>query len=101
VAVYLMAAGYAMVPVNPGQPEILGKRCYPDLESIPGPIEIVVIFRRAEETLPIVESAIKVGARVIWMQEGIVNEEAAAMARKAGLAVIMDRCIKIEHRNLT
>jgi hypothetical protein len=101
VAVYLMAAGYAMVPVNPGQPEILGKRCYPDLESIPGPIEIVVIFRRAEDTLPIVESAIKVGARVIWMQEGIVNEEAAAMARKAGLAVIMDRCIKIEHRNLT
>jgi hypothetical protein len=100
VAVYLLAAGYNIVPVNPGQPEILGQKCYPDLEAIPGPIEIVDIFRRAEDVLPIVRSAIKVGARVIWMQQGIVNQEAAGLAEKAGLTVIMDRCLKIEHHNL-
>ena len=100
VAVYLMEAGYNIIPVNPGQQEILGKKCYPDLESIPEPIEIVDIFRRPEDLLPIVESAIKIGAKVIWMQQGIVNEDAAARAKKAGLTVVMDRCLKIDHMNL-
>lgn len=101
VAVYLLEAGYNIIPVNPGQQEILGKKCYPDLESITEQIDIVDIFRRAEDIPPIVESAIKTGAKVIWMQQGIVNEEAAAMARKAGLTVIMDRCLKIDHLNLS
>lgn len=100
VATYLLAAGYHVIPVNPGQVEILGQKCYPDLESVPEPIDIVDIFRKPADIHPIVESAIKVGAKVIWMQLGIVNEEAAAMAEKAGLQVIMDRCIKIDHQNL-
>ena len=90
-----------MIPVNPGQSEILGLTCYPDLLAIPEPVEIVDIFRRAEEVGPVVEQAIKIGAKVIWMQEGIVNEAAAAVARKAGLKVIMDRCLKVEHQLMT
>jgi hypothetical protein len=100
VAVYLMEAGYNIVPVNPGQETILGKKCYPDLESIPEPIDIVDIFRRSEDIPPIVESAIAIKAKVVWMQQDIVNEEAAAKARKAGLTVIMDRCLKEDHLNL-
>lgn len=100
VAAYLLGAGYHIIPVNPGQQEILGVKCYPDLESIPEPIDIVDIFRRTEDVPPIVESAIETGAKVVWMQQGIVNEEAAAMARRAGLTVIMDRCLKIDHLNL-
>jgi hypothetical protein len=100
VAVYLMAAGYNIIPVNPGQQEILGKKCYPDLESIPEPIDIVDIFRRSEDIPPIVNSAIGIGAKVVWMQQEIVNEEAAAKAKKAGLTVIMDRCLKEDHLNL-
>ena len=100
VARYLIEAGYNVIPVNPGQEEILGKKCYPDLESIAEPVDIVDIFRRSEDVPPVVESAIGIGARVIWMQQGIVNEEAAARAREAGLTVIMDRCLKIDHRNL-
>jgi hypothetical protein len=100
VAVYLMEAGYNIIPVNPGQQEILGKKCYPDLESIPEPIDIVDIFRRSEDIPPIVESAIKINAKVVWMQQEIVNEEAAAKAKKAGLTVIMDRCLKEDHLNL-
>ena len=100
VALYLIEAGYNIIPVNPGQQEILGRKCYPDLESVPEPIDIVDIFRRSEDVGPIVESAIGVGARVIWMQQGIVNQEAAARARQAGLSVIMDRCLKVDHRNL-
>lgn len=101
VAVYLLAAGYNIIPVNPGQQEILGRRCYPDLESIPEPIDIVDIFRRAEDIPPIVESAIRIGARLVWMQQGIINEEAALRAQEAGLAVVMDRCLKVDHHNLT
>ncbi len=100
VAVYLMEAGYNIIPVNPGQQEILGKKCYPDLESIPEPIDIVDIFRRSEDLPPIVESAIKIGAKVVWMQQGIINEDAAASAKKAGLTVVMDRCLKVDHLNL-
>jgi predicted CoA-binding protein len=100
VALYLIEAGYNIIPVNPGQEEILDRKCYPDLESINEPIDIVDVFRRSEDVGPIVESAIGVGAKIIWMQQGIVNEEAAARAREAGLTVIMDRCLKVDHRNL-
>lgn len=100
VARYLMEAGYNIIPVNPGQSEILGKTCYPDLISIPEHIDIVDIFRKPDDIIPIIESAIEINAKVIWMQQGIVNEEAATIARKAGLAVIMDRCLKVDHMNL-
>ncbi len=100
VARYLVEAGYNVIPVNPGQEEILGRKCYPDLESIPEAVEIVDIFRRSEDIPPIVSSAINIKAKVVWMQLGIVNDDAATEAKKAGLSVIMDRCIKIDHQNL-
>jgi predicted CoA-binding protein len=100
VARYLMEAGYTIIPVNPGQDRILSLPCYPNLRTIPAPVDMVDIFRRQEEVLPIVEDAIAIGARFVWMQEGIVNEEAAARAEAAGLVVIMDRCTKIDHMNL-
>ncbi len=99
VMAYLLNAGFEVFPVNPGQSEILGRRCYPDLKSVPQPVEIVDIFRRAELVGPVVDEAIAVGARVVWMQEGIVNEEAAARAVAAGLKVVMDRCLKVDHMN--
>lgn len=97
VGKYLMDAGFTVYPVNPGISEILGQVVYPDLASIPGPVDVVDIFRRSEDVLPIVEAAIAIHAKVIWMQQGIVNVEAAALAEKAGLQVVMDRCIKIDH----
>jgi len=100
VAAYLIEAGYNIVPVNPGHDEILGKKCYPNLEAIPEPIDIVDIFRKPADVTPVVDDAVKIGAKVIWMQQGIVNEEAAAIARKAGLTVVMDRCIKDDHISL-
>ena len=100
VASYLMEVGYSIIPVNPGQDTILGQTCYPNLRAIPVPVDLVDIFRRPEEILPIEDDAIDIGARFIWMQEGIVNEEAATKAEAAGLAVIMDRCTKIDHMNL-
>ena len=100
VASYLIEAGYNVIPVNPGQEEILDRKCYPDLESIGQPIDIVDIFRRSDDVLPVVKSAIRIKAKAIWMQQGIINEEAAAMAREAGLTVIMDRCLKVDHHNL-
>jgi predicted CoA-binding protein len=100
VARYLMEAGYRIIPVNPGQDTILGLPCYPNLLAIPTRVDLVDIFRRQEEVLPIVEEAIAIGAKFVWMQEGIVNEEAAAKARAAGLEVVMDRCTKIDHMNL-
>ncbi len=100
VARYLMAAGYTIIPVNPGQDTILGLPCYPNLRAIPTQVDMVDIFRRPEAVLPIVEDAIAIGAKFIWMQEGIVHEEAAAKAEAAGLIVIMDRCTKIDHMNL-
>jgi predicted CoA-binding protein len=100
VARYLMRAGYTIIPVNPGQSTILGLPCYPNLRAIPTPVDMVDIFRRQKEVLPIVEDAIAIGARFVWMQEGIVNEDAAARAEAAGLVVIMDRCTKIDHMNL-
>lgn len=100
VAKYLMDVGFTVYPVNPGVSEILGQVSYPDLASIPEPVDVVDIFRRSEAVLPIVEAAIAIGAKVVWMQQGILNEEAASLARKAGLQVVMDRCIKIDHANM-
>ena len=101
VARYLINAEYHVIPVNPGQNEILGQKCYPNLAAIPEPVDLVDIFRRAEEVGPVVDEAIAIKAKVVWMQQGIVNEEAAAKARKAGLHVIMDRCLKVDHANLS
>ena len=100
VARYLMAAGYTIIPVNPGQDTILGLPCYPNLRAVPAQVDMVDIFRRPEAVLPVVEDAIAIGARFIWMQEGIVHKEAAAKAEAAGLIVVMDRCTKIDHMNL-
>ena len=100
VGKYLIDTGYIVYPVNPGVDEILGRVSYPDLFSIPGKIDIVDIFRRSEDVLPIVEAAIEIGAKVIWMQQGIVNKEAAVLAEKAGLTVIMDRCIMVDHKQM-
>jgi predicted CoA-binding protein len=96
VAVYLVDHGYNVIPINPKATDILGKKSYPSLSVVPEKVEIVDIFRRPEDVMPIVEEAIKVGAKVVWMQEGIVNEAAAQKAREAGLQVVMDKCIRRE-----
>ena len=100
VSEYMKRAGYKIIPVNPGHTELLGETCYPDLDAVPDAIDIVDIFRRSEYVPEIVEAAIRKGAKAIWMQEGVVHEEAAERARAAGLAVVMDRCILKEHRRL-
>src|SRR4030042_91695 len=97
---YLMKHGYHVIPVNPNEQKILGKTSYPNLSSIPEKVEVVDIFRRSEDVMPIVDEAIKIGAKVVWMQEGIVNEEAAAKARNAGLLVVMDKCMRKQHISL-
>ena len=99
VAAYLQAAGYRIVPVNPGLTEVLGERVWPDLASIPPDvaIDIVDIFRRPEEIPPIVEAAIDRGVQAVWMQLGLAHNAAAQRARQAGLVVVMDRCLKVEH----
>lgn len=94
---YLQTAGYRIIPVNPSLDEALGEKAYPDLASIGQPVDIVEVFRRAEELPAIVQDAIAIGAKGVWMQLGIVNEEAAQMAREAGLDVVMDACMKVEH----
>lgn len=101
VASYLMKQGYDVIPVNPTIKEVLGKTSYPDLSSIPQRVEVVDIFRKPEEVMPIVEEAIKVGAKAVWMQEGIVNAAAAARARAAGLLVVMGKCMHKEHLKLS
>ena len=98
VARYLLDQGFTVIPVNPGQTEILGQKCYPQLTDIGHPVDIVDIFRKSADVPPIVAEAIEIGAKTIWMQEGVINEEAAALARSRGLAVVMDRCLMIEHR---
>lgn len=100
VVVYLKRAGYHIIPVNPHAQKILGEKVYRDLLSIPKRVEIVQIFRPADEVPDIVDQAIQIGAKVVWMQEGIVNEAAAQKARAAGLQVVMDRCMMQEHRRL-
>lgn len=101
VASYLQRQGYRIVPVNPrlGGP-VLGEQPYPDLESVPFRVDVVDVFRRAEEVPAVVDSAIRIGAPAVWMQLGVVNDAAAAKARAAGLDVVMDRCMKIEHSAL-
>jgi predicted CoA-binding protein len=100
VAEYMQRNGYRIIPVNPFAETVLGEKCYPDLESIPERVDIVDIFRRSEFVPPIVEAAIRIEARAVWMQEGVVNEEAAERARAAGLEVVMDRCILKDHRRM-
>ncbi len=99
-AKYLLEHGFEVTPVNPKYDEILGQKCYPDLKSIPHEIDVVDLFQKAERVMPFVEDAIEIGAKVVWMQLGIVNAEAAAKARAAGLEVVMDRCMKIEYARL-
>jgi uncharacterized protein len=101
VAAYLQRAGFRIIPVNPACQEILGERCYPTLADIPGGVDIVDVFRRSEFLPEITEQAIAKGARVLWMQEGVVNEVAAARAEGAGLEVVMDRCILKEHARVS
>ena len=100
IASYLKEQGYHLIPVNPTADEILGEKAYPDLESIPEQIDVVQVFRRSEDVPPVVDSAIKSGAKVVWMQAGIVNEEAAQKAREAGLEVVMDACMRMTHQRL-
>ena len=100
VATYLQRAGYRIIPVNPNEAEVLGEKSYARLEDIPEQVDMVDIFRRAEFVPEIVESAIRIGAKVVWMQEGVVHEAAAERARQAGLAVVMDKCTLKEHRKL-
>jgi predicted CoA-binding protein len=100
VASYLKEQGYRIIPVNPAEKDILGEVCYPDLASIPESVDVVDIFRRSEEVLPTVEEAIRIGAKAVWMQEGVMNEEAVNRAREAGLMVVMDKCMRKEHRKL-
>ncbi len=101
VARYLKEHGYRIVPVNPRETEVLGEKCYPDLCSVPEPVEVVDIFRRPKQVPRVVAEALYNGAKVVWMQEGIVHEAAARRAREAGLEVVMDRCMMVEHRKLT
>ena len=101
VASYLKTQGYRIIPVNPNEKEVLGEKCYPDLLSIPEPVDTVDIFRRSEEVMPVVEQAIAIKASCVWMQDGVINEAAAAKARSAGLEVIMNDCIARQHRMLS
>jgi predicted CoA-binding protein len=101
VAAYMQRAGYRIIPVNPNETEVLGEKVYARLEDVPEKIDIVDVFRRAVFAKGVVESAIRIGARAVWMQEGVVDEEAARIGRDAGLEVVMDRCILKDHRSLT
>ena len=100
IVYYLQQQGYRILPVNPTAPEILGQKSYPDLLSIPEKVDVVQLFRRSEDVPPFVEQAIQIGARVVWMQQGISNPEAAKKAEAAGLTVVMDRCMRAEHIRL-
>ena len=100
VAAYLKAKGYTIIPVNPNETEILGEKSYPDLASIGKKIDIVDVFRRSEDTPPIVKAAIALGAGAVWLQEGIISQESYELARDAGIPIIMDRCMYKEHKKL-
>jgi uncharacterized protein len=100
VAQYLQHAGYRIIPVNPREKEVLGEKSYACLEDVPEAVDIVDVFRRSEFVPEVVEAAIRIGARMVWMQEGVVHEQAAARAKGAGLLVVMDRCILKEHARL-
>ncbi len=100
IAAFLIRKGYKVFPVNPKYDEVLGEKCYHDLKSIPEKIDLVDIFRNPNEVEPVIDEAIAIGAKAVWMQLGVVNESAAKKAERAGLGVVMDRCIAIEHRAL-
>ena len=100
VARYLKEHGYRVIPINPREKEVLGERCYPDLCSVPEPVEVVDVFRRSRFVPRIVAEAMYAGAKVVWMQEGVVHEAAARRAREAGMEVVMDRCMMKEHKRL-
>jgi len=100
VAKYLQQHGYRVIPVNPRYPEILGERCYASLSDIPEPVDMVDVFRRTEDVLPIAQQAVALGAKCLWQQIGVKNVEADRLAREAGLDSVMDRCVKIEHARL-
>lgn len=97
VAAYMKAQGYRVIPINPNERQVVGEAACPSLMAVTEPIDLVNIFRRSEEVLPIVEDAIAKGAKAVWMQEGVVNDAAAERARQAGLAVVMDRCWLKDH----
>ena len=99
-AKYMQQHGYRIVPVNPRYTEVLGERCYASLDAIDFPVDMVDVFRRTDDVLPIARQAIAIGARCLWQQIGVVNRDAAALARAAGLDAVMDRCVKIEHARL-
>ena len=99
-AKYLQEHGYRVIPVNPAYREVLGEKCYPSLRDVPEPIDVVDIFRKPDDVPPIVEEAIAIKAKVLWLQIGVIHEAAARRAREAGLDVVMDRCMKIEHARL-
>ena len=99
-AKYMQEHGYRIIPVNPSYPEILGEKCYASLKDIPGKVDMVDCFRKSQDIEPIAIEAIAIGAKVLWMQLGVLNEKAAEKARKAGLEVVQDRCVKIEHGRL-
>lgn len=100
VASYLKDKGYTIVPVNPEETEVLGERAYASLLDVPGQVDVVDVFRRAEETPPVAADAARIGAKVLWLQDGIVNEEARRIAEDAGLTVIMGVCIRTTHRRV-
>ena len=99
-AKYMQEHGYTIIPVNPAATEILGQKCYPDLASIPIKVDLVDVFRKPEDAMPIADEAIRIGAKCLWLQLGVINREAADKASAAGLDVVMDRCVKIEYARL-
>ena len=99
-AKYMQEHGYRIVPVNPTYTEVLGEKCYPDVKSIPGPVDVVDCFRKADEMPALAREAVAKGAKVLWMQLGIHNDDAARIASEAGLDVVQDRCVKIEHARI-
>lgn len=100
VSRYMQAEGYRIIPVNPQHTEVLGEKCYPDLRSVPEPVDLVNVFRRPAQCAEVARDAVAIGAKALWLQLGIVNEEAREIAEAAGLLVVMDRCIKIDHADL-
>ena len=99
-AKYMLEHGYRVIPVNPQVREVLGQKCYASLRDIPEKVDLVDVFRKTQDVMPVAEDAIAIGARVLWQQLGVKNEAAAAKARAAGLEAVMDRCVKIEHGRL-
>ena len=100
VSVYLRGEGYTIIPINPTVNEVLGLKCYPSLRDIPRPVDIVDVFRRSEAVMPLAQEAVAIGAKALWLQLGVINEEAAAMAAEAGLDVVMDECTARLHAQL-